>query len=155
MTAREDAPGRGRKVLIIVENLPVPPDKRVWQEARSLTAAGYSVVIISPKLHGYDVSHEVIEGITIYRHSLPLEARGGLSYVAEYGWAFVCELLLAWKVRFRHGFDVIHACNPPDNIYLIARLFQNRDAGNLAYGFAADPFTSIVSPSAKSAIFAK
>lgn len=114
----------GRRVLIIVENLPVPHDKRVWQEAQSLTAAGYRVAVICPKGHGLTTSHEVIDGVEIFRHSLPFEARRGVEYIFEYSWALVCEFLLTWKVWWRHGFDVIHACNPPDTIFLIARLFR-------------------------------
>src|SRR3982750_3219813 len=64
----------GRRVLIIVENLPCPFDRRVWQEARPLTAAGYCVSIISPKGPGYEKSFETIDGIDIHRHSLPKEA---------------------------------------------------------------------------------
>jgi glycosyltransferase involved in cell wall biosynthesis len=124
MSRSIEASDNGRKVLIIVENLPVPHDKRPWQEAKSLTAAGYKVAVISPKGHGSNDSHEVIDGVSIYRHSFPIEARDGAAYILEYGWAFVCELLLAWKVKFHHGFDIIHACNPPDNIYLIARMFR-------------------------------
>ncbi len=124
MPSQGEESAKGRKVLIIVENLPVPHDKRPWQEAKSLTAAGYKVAVISPKGHGSTASYEVIDGVSIYRHSLPLEARSGAAYILEYGWAFVCELLLAWKVKFQHGFDVIQACNPPDNIYLIALMFR-------------------------------
>ena len=45
---------KGGRVLIIVENLPCPFDRRVMQEARTLTAAGYSVSIISPQAKGYE-----------------------------------------------------------------------------------------------------
>ena len=112
------------KVLIIVENLPVPHDKRVWQEARSLTRAGYTVTVISPRGKDCQRLHEVIEGISIYRHPLPFEARGAAGYLIEYPWAFVCQFVLAAWVYLTNGFAVIHACNPPDNIYLIARVFR-------------------------------
>ena len=112
------------KVLIIVENLPVPHDKRVWQEACSLTRAGYTVTVISPKGKGCQRLHEVIEGISIYRHPLPFEARNAVGYMVEYPVAFVCQFALAAWVYLTHGFSVIHACNPPDNIFLIARVFR-------------------------------
>ena len=51
-----------RRVLIIVENLPCPFDRRVWQEARTLNAAGYIVSIICPKAPGYEKSFEQIDG---------------------------------------------------------------------------------------------
>lgn len=113
-----------RKVLIIVENLPSPFDRRVWQEATTLKAAGYVVSIVCPTGKGYEKKYEQIEGIHIYRHNLPLEAEGALGYLLEYSVALFWEFILAWKVLFKHGFDVIHACNPPDNIFLIAGFFK-------------------------------
>src|ERR1044072_8945525 len=74
----------GRRVLIIVENLPCPFDRRVMQEARTLAAAGYGVSIICPKAPGYEKSFERIDGIDIHRHALPREADGALGYLLEY-----------------------------------------------------------------------
>lgn len=116
--------GRGRKVLIIVENLPVPFDRRVWQEATALVRHGYQVSIICPMMKGYDGRHEVLEGIHIYRHPLPLDASGALGYLLEYSAALFWEFVLAWRVWRRHGFDAIHACNPPDLIFLVGGFFK-------------------------------
>ncbi len=115
---------KARRVLIIVENLPCPFDRRVWQEARTLVAAGYAVSIICPKGKGYEKSFEEIEGIEILRHSLPVEAAGALGYALEYSWALCAEFLLSLRVLFRRGFDVIHACNPPDTIFLLAGFYK-------------------------------
>ena len=114
----------GRKVLIIVENLPVPFDRRVWQEARTLRAAGAEVAIICPTGKGYTARYEHLDGIHIYRHPLPLDAGGALGYLLEYGAALTWETLLAWKILFRHGFDTLHGCNPPDLIFLVAWQFK-------------------------------
>lgn len=107
------------KVLIIVENLPVPADRRVWQEATTLRRAGYGVSVICPKGKGYDSSYEKIDGIHVYRHSLPRERSGALGYLLEYSAALYWQLVLSMRVRRRHGFDVLQACNPPDLIFLI------------------------------------
>jgi glycosyltransferase involved in cell wall biosynthesis len=115
---------RKRRVLIIVENLPCPFDRRVWQEARTLTGAGYLVSIICPKGKGYDKSFEELEGIAIYRHSLPVEASGALGYALEYSWALAAEFYLSLKVLFHRGFDVVHACNPPDTIFILGRIYK-------------------------------
>lgn len=109
-----------RKVLIVVENLPVPFDRRVWQEALALREAGYGVSVICPKGKGHDSAYEVIDGIHIYRHGLPVEASGPLGYLAEYSVALFWEFVLSIKVRRRHGFTVFQACNPPDLIFLVA-----------------------------------
>ncbi|EYR77472.1 glycosyltransferase family 4 protein [Shinella sp. 838] len=115
---------KGRKILIIVENLPVPFDRRVWQEARTLHAAGAQVAIICPTGKGYTARYEQLDGIHIYRHPLPLDAGGALGYLLEYGAALTWETLLSWKILFRHGFDTLHGCNPPDLIFLIAWQFK-------------------------------
>ncbi len=122
--ALADEPLRGRRVLIVVENLPVPFDRRVWQEARTLRAAGAQVVVICPTGKGFEAAYEVLEGIHIYRHPLPPDASSALGYLKEYASALYWETRLAWKVFFRHGFDVIHACNPPDLIFLVALPFK-------------------------------
>ena len=116
--------GRQLRVLIIVENLPVPFDRRVWSEATTLRNAGHEVTVICPKGPGYQRTHEIIDGIRIYRHPLPVEARGAAAYFVEYPIALFWEFLLSLKVCWRHGFDVIHACNPPDLIFLAALFFK-------------------------------
>lgn len=115
---------RGR-VLIIVENLPLPFDRRVWQEARTLRAAGYVVSIICPTGPGCERSYEEIDGIAIYRHAQPFEASGAFGYFAEYTWALLAEFFLSLRVLwFGRGFDVIQACNPPDTIFLIGGFYK-------------------------------
>ena len=116
--------GRQLRVLIIVENLPVPFDRRTWSEATTLRDAGHAVTVICPKGPGYQRTHEIIDGIRIYRHPLPVEARGAAAYFVEYPIALFWEFLLSLKVCWRHGFDVIHACNPPDLIFLAALFFK-------------------------------
>jgi glycosyltransferase involved in cell wall biosynthesis len=110
--------------LIIVENLPVPFDRRVWQEATTLRDAGYQVTVISPTGKGYEAREEEIDGIHVYRHPLPMEGAGALGYLLEYGAALFWELRLSLKAARKRGFDVIHACNPPDLIFLVAAVFR-------------------------------
>jgi glycosyltransferase involved in cell wall biosynthesis len=117
------SPGKWR-VLIIVENLPSPFDRRVWQEAQALRAQGHAVSIICPKGRGYDKGYEVLEGVHIYRHPLPVEADSALGYGLEYAVALFLEFGLALRIALTRGFDVIHGCNPPDTIFLIARFFK-------------------------------
>ncbi len=118
------APLAGKRVVIVVENLPVPFDRRVWQEARALRAAGAGVAVISPTGKGFTKPYELIEEIHVYRHPLPVDADSALGYLREYSAALWNELRLLLKVWRRHGFDVIHACNPPDLIFLVALPFR-------------------------------
>ena len=114
----------GKRVLIIVENLPVPFDKRVWNEATTLAAAGYSVSVICPIGRGYESRRETIDGIAIYRHPLPLEGSAALGYFGEYTVALWHEFVLSFRVLRERGFDAIHACNPPDLIFLIGLFYK-------------------------------
>lgn len=117
-------PGRRRRVLIIVENLPLPFDRRVWQEALALRDDGYEVSIICPKGRGHLSPYEFLEGIHIHRHPLPVEADSAIGYGLEYGLSLFWEFMLSIRIALGRGFDVIHACNPPDTIFIIARFFK-------------------------------
>lgn len=126
-THPQTALANGRKVLIVVENLPVPLDRRVWLEATTLKAAGYEVSVIGPMGRGWDKPYEEIDGVHIYRHSEPPEAHSGaVAYAKEYGHALWHWFRLARKVRRERGFDVIHGCNPPDLIFLLGLWYRLR-----------------------------
>jgi glycosyltransferase involved in cell wall biosynthesis len=112
------------KILILVENLPSPFDRRVWQEAGALRDAGHTVTIICPTGKGYDARYEEIDGIAIHRYALPIEAEGAVGYAIEYSAALVKTFALCWKVLFTRGFDAIHACNPPDLFFVIGAFFK-------------------------------
>jgi glycosyltransferase involved in cell wall biosynthesis len=113
------------RVLILVENLSVPFDRRVWQEALTLKEAGYEVVVVCPRGTVRDTeAHATIEGIEIHRYPLRT-ARSGLGYVREYGTALWHSLRLAFRLG---RFDVVHACNPPDLLFLVALPLKARGA---------------------------
>lgn len=111
---------KNKTVLIIVENLPVPLDRRVWQESCALRDAGYKVIVICPQMRGYTIPEEELDGIQIYRHWIAGEAGGFLGFFTEYISALWGEFCLAWKAWRRHHFHIIHICNPPDLLFLIA-----------------------------------
>jgi len=116
--------GYAGKVLIIVQNLPVPFDRRVWLEAQTLRDNGYKVSVISPKSKEFTESHERIDDIAVYRYKMPVNAHGALSYFFEFAYAWLATALLSLKVLFREGFDIIQACNPPDTYFLLARFYK-------------------------------
>ena len=111
-------------VLIIVENLPVPLDRRVWQEACALRDNGYEVVVICPKMRGFIAAEENLESIQIYRHWISEEAGGFVGFFREYASALWGEFRLAWKAWRLHRFKIIHLCNPPDLLFLVALPFK-------------------------------
>ena len=115
---------RQKRILILVENLPSPFDRRVWQEAGALRDAGYGVSIICPTGKGCEKKRELIDGIDLWRYDLPKEGSGALGYLVEYSAALLMTLLLSLKVWWKSGFDVIHACNPPDLFFLIGGCYK-------------------------------
>jgi len=115
--------GQRTNILIIVEDIPVPFDRRVWQEACALREAGYGISVICPKRNTFTAVRETLEGIEIYRHGLR-EGSGPFSYVLEYLQALAAQFILAIRIYRRTRFRVIHACNPPDTIFLVGAFFK-------------------------------
>lgn len=117
------SPGRA---LILVENLSVPFDRRVWQECRALREAGYEVSVICPQGSKQDrEAHSVIEGVDIHRYPLDAATGGWPGYVREYGAA----VWRSWRLARRLGrFDVVHICNPPDLLFVVALPLKLRGA---------------------------
>jgi len=109
-----------RRILFLVENLPSPFDRRVWQEACALRDAGCEVSIVCPTGKGCEEKFVRLEGIDIWRYDLPTEAEGALGYLVEYAAALAFSFWLSLRIRF----DVIHACNPPDLFFLIGGFYK-------------------------------
>lgn len=110
-----------RRVLVLVENLSVPFDRRVWQESRALTEAGYDAVVVCPTGRTVDTETDVtIEGVRILRYPLQPAVGGPAGYVREYGGALLRSLRIALRVRREGPIHVVHACNPPDLLFLVA-----------------------------------
>jgi len=118
----------GKRVLIIVQNLPVPFDPRVWREACALRDADFQVSVVCPKGPG-DPSFQEIDGIRIRKYAPARPAEGTLSYVWEFIYSWVRTFGLVLRTAANEGFDVIQACNPPDTYWALAapfRLFGKR-----------------------------
>ncbi|MGA9789106.1 MAG: glycosyltransferase family 4 protein [Terriglobales bacterium] len=113
-----------KKILIVVENSPVPFDPRVLKEALSLHKAGYEVTVLCPMAKGAELGHEMIGGVRVYRHPMPEEGNSALGYLWEYICALFWEFWYVWWIYLRHGFHIIQGCNPPDDIFLIALPFK-------------------------------
>ena len=115
------------RTLILVENLSVPFDRRVWQEAKALREAGASVTVICPRGSGRDtLLFEQLEGVDIHRYPLPTAAGGPTGYVREYGVAFTRTARLVRHVAQKGAVEVVHACNPPDLLFMTALWLRRR-----------------------------
>jgi glycosyltransferase involved in cell wall biosynthesis len=121
----DDAPNAVTKsVLLVVENLPVPYDRRVWQEALALKAANYQVSVVSPATARYPKLVEHLEGIHVYRYPMLIEGKGYLGLMFEYVWSFVCIFFWTIFVSLRRGFKIIMMANPPDIYFPIVWMWR-------------------------------
>jgi glycosyltransferase involved in cell wall biosynthesis len=118
--------GVERRVLIIVQNLPVPFDRRVWLECQALVSKGYRVTVICPKGRG-DPSYQVIDKVRIYKYRPYAPGGSKLGFLAEYAYSFLATAWLALRARRSGRFAVIQACNPPDIFWPIALAFRAID----------------------------
>lgn len=112
-------------VLIVVQNLPVPLDRRVWLECRALIAAGYDVSVICPKGPG-DPGRERIEGVRLLKYRPAPQASGVLGYLFEFVYCWLRTAFLSWRLWRVQHFDVLQACNPPDTYWLLARWWKRK-----------------------------
>jgi glycosyltransferase involved in cell wall biosynthesis len=120
------------RVLIIVQNLPVPFDRRVWLECKALTAAGYDVTVVCPKGMN-DPSHEILDGVTLLKYRPYAPGGGAIGFVGEYAYSFLATARLVLRARRQGRFDVLQACNPPDIFWPIARWLRRRDGSRFAF----------------------
>ena len=111
-----------RRILIIVQNLPVPFDRRVWLECQALVSAGYQVAVVCPKGKG-DPAYEVIDTVELYKYRPYAPGGSKISFAAEYAYSFLATAWHTLKARTKGRFAVIQACNPPDIFWPIALAF--------------------------------
>jgi glycosyltransferase involved in cell wall biosynthesis len=119
--------GTPRSTLVVVENLSVPFDRRVWQECLSLHRAGWDVTVICP--HGSKRDREPyveLDGVAIHRYPLQAATGGPTGYLREYSSALWHTRRLARRLARRRHFDVVHICNPPDVLFLAVRFLKRR-----------------------------
>jgi len=111
------------RVLIIVQNLPVPFDRRVWLECQALTSAGHQVAVVCPKGSG-DPAYEVIDSVKLYKYRPYAPGGSKVSFIAEYVYSFLATGWGMLRARRSGRFDVIQACNPPDIFWPLALVFR-------------------------------
>jgi glycosyltransferase involved in cell wall biosynthesis len=120
-------PSTSRRVLMLVENVSVPFDRRVWQEALALRDSAYEVVVISPKgIDRDEDSHEIREGVEIHRFALRAAVGGAPDYVREYVAALWNIRRLVRRLGAERPVSVVHAGNPPDFLLAVARPLRRR-----------------------------
>jgi glycosyltransferase involved in cell wall biosynthesis len=121
--ALSDEPSDRGRVLIIVQNLPVPFDRRVWLECQTLTGAGYDVAVVCPKGPG-DPGFSVVDGVELYKYRPYAPGGSKASFVVEYLYSFLATLWLTTKAARKGRLAAIQSCNPPDIFWPIGILFR-------------------------------
>jgi len=111
------------RVLIVVQNLSVPLDRRVWSECQTLVQGGHQVSTLSPRDEGQS-AHRTLEGVRIHTYRPPRPRSGVVGYIAEFLYCWLRTAALSLLVAREEGFDVLQACNPPDTYWLLGRLYR-------------------------------
>ena len=120
------------RVLIIIQNLHVPFDRRVWLECQTLRDAGYDVTVVCPR--GKDSKpYEVIDGVAVHTYTPYAPGERAVGFVVEYAWSFLATARLALRARRAGRFDVVQACNPPDIFWPLARWLRARDGSRFVF----------------------
>ena len=120
------------RVLIIVQNLPVPFDRRVWLECQALVSAGYRVAVVCPKGKG-DPSYEVVNTVELYKYRPYAPGGSSLGFIVEYLYSFLATTWMTLKARRKGRFAVLQACNPPDIFWPIAILLRHLDGTKFVF----------------------
>src|SRR5947209_10040209 len=128
------------RVLMLVENC-FPADTRVRNEAFTLAKNDFHVSIIALQGPG-ETAHEIVNGVSVYRvprltffKKLPDAGRSTVGalfnrlrvvvgYFAEYVYFTSACLILSLYIAVRKGFDVVHAHNPPDTLFVVGAVHQ-------------------------------
>jgi len=121
--APRDAVTSPKHILIIVQNLPVPFDRRVWLECQALKDTGYEVSVVCPKGPG-DPAFEVLEGVALYKYRSYTGGGRVLGYLLEYAYSFFATAFLVLRVWRRRRFNALQACNPPDIFWPLGLMFR-------------------------------
>ncbi len=113
----------GTHVCIVVQNLPVPFDRRVWLECLALRDAGFEVSVVCPKGKG-DPSYTELDGVHLFKYAAFPPITRQIMFVAEYAWSIAAtfvHLVRAWR---RQRFSVVQVCNPPDVLWAAVLPFR-------------------------------
>jgi glycosyltransferase involved in cell wall biosynthesis len=121
-----------RRVLIIVQNLPVPFDRRVWLECQALVSAGYRVAVVCPKGRG-DPSYEIVDTVELHKYRPYAPGGSKVSFISEYAYSFLATSWLTLKARRNGRFAVFQACNPPDIFWPIAMALRALDGTKFVF----------------------
>jgi glycosyltransferase involved in cell wall biosynthesis len=120
-------------VLTIVQNLPVPFDRRVWLECQTLRDAGYDVTVVCPRGDRTMAAFQVVDGVTIHAYRPYSPGGSALGFVLEYAYSFLATSRLALKARRRGPFAIVQACNPPDIFWPLALWLRKRDGSRFVF----------------------
>jgi glycosyltransferase involved in cell wall biosynthesis len=120
------------RVLIIVQNLPVPFDRRVWLECRALVSKGYQVTVVCPMGKG-DPCYQVVDDVELYKYRPYAPGDSKLGFVAEYLYSFLATAWLTFKARRSGRFAVVQACNPPDIFWPLALVLRALDGSKFVF----------------------
>jgi glycosyltransferase involved in cell wall biosynthesis len=108
-----------KRALVLIEDGSFTYDNRVKHETQALLERGWEITVVCPRFRGDPFYQRISSRLRVYFYPKP-EANSVLGHVFEHTLTFLLGGLLSGWVFLRHGFDVIHACNPMDVFWLVA-----------------------------------
>jgi glycosyltransferase involved in cell wall biosynthesis len=121
-----------KRILIIVQNLPVPFDRRVWLECQALVSAGYQVSVVCPQGDG-DPTYEVVDSVALYKYRPYAPGGSKAGFITEYVYSFLATARMTRTARRAGRFAVLQACNPPDIFWPIAKVLRALDGTKFVF----------------------
>ncbi|HET9168063.1 MAG TPA: glycosyltransferase [Actinospica sp.] len=120
------ADGSPSGVVIVVFNLPVPDDHRVWAQACALRDAGLRVAVVCPAIRDAPPGSRRIDGIDVHCFR-SFEGEGRAATVIEGAWTTYAAARAARKALARLGGPrALQVCNPPDLSFRVLRRARRR-----------------------------
>ncbi|MBI5092963.1 MAG: glycosyltransferase family 4 protein [Candidatus Hydrogenedentes bacterium] len=98
-----------------------PADPRPRREAEALVDAGMAVDLICLRNEG-ELSHEVVNGVGVYRLPIQRKRAGKVRYLWEYALFILLAFFKLSALHLRRRYDVAHVHNMPDVLVFSALL---------------------------------
>ena len=109
-----------KTVLFLIEDGPYRCDHRVRREAASLRSQGLRVLVVAPVENGGPLEETLDGGVEVFGFRRSANGRGLGGLLGEYGSSLLKMGARVAQLHASRGFDVIHASNPPDLLWLVA-----------------------------------
>jgi glycosyltransferase involved in cell wall biosynthesis len=111
-------------VALVTQNADLELDLRPRAEAQALAEAGYRVTLVGGTHNPERVRELAGPSVGVATYRMPKEAASARGQVVELGTSFTLMTRTLVGLARAGGVDVVHASNPPDNVWLVPALLR-------------------------------